>query len=171
MRAHNYRSKRGMVYTRKEYIKGTPNPRIVKFTTGTQNDEYDAILELKTKERVMIRDIALEAMRVTLNRNLARLLGEKTYQFTIVTYPHHVLRENRMMTGAGADRLQEGMRRGFGKIMGRAADLKKDQPIIAVKTFKEKIDLARKALITTASKVPKGAYVAVVDMESEINNS
>ena len=55
--------------------------------------------------------------------------------------------------------------------MGRAADLKKDQTIIAVKTFKGKVDLARKALITTASKVPKGAYVSVVDIESGINNS
>ena len=41
------------------------------------------------------------------------------------TYPHHVLRENKQATGAGADRVSQGMRCAFGKNVGTAARVKR----------------------------------------------
>ena len=52
-----------------------------------------------------------------------------------------------MLTGAGADRMQTGMSRAFGKTMGRAALVKPNQTlfIIGVKTKKEEAE-ARKLI-------------------------
>ena len=120
MKAKNLRSIKGQLYTRLEYIHGAPQSRITRFNMGTLKDDYNVILTLRAKERVLVRDRALEALRVNVNRLLQKKVGSQNYYFTILVYPHHVLRENKMMTGAGADRLQEGMRRAFGKPIGRA---------------------------------------------------
>ena len=48
-------------------------------------------------------------------------------------YPHIILRENKMIFGAHADRLQQGMRRSFGTAIGTAAKVEVDQTIITVK--------------------------------------
>jgi large subunit ribosomal protein L10e len=170
MKAKNYRSIRGQLYTRKEYARGSPQPRIVKYTMGTENEEYDTELLLKARERLLIRDNALEAVRVSANRNLEKLLGTN-YLLRIITYPHHLLRENKMMTGAGADRLQEGMKRSFGKIRGRAAAVNEGQAILSVKTFKGSAQVAAEALRIAASKIPKGADVVIAPIEGKREGS
>ncbi len=161
MKARNFRNVKGVPYTRQEFIHGAPQPRITRFNMGNWREDYEVVLELKANETIYLRDVALESIRVNVNRQLQKKIGTQNYYFTIVVYPHHVLRENKMMTGAGADRLQEGMRRAFGKPVGRAAAVRKDQTIARVFTFKNFIDVARKALKIGASKVPKGAYIHV----------
>lgn len=161
MKARNFRSVKGVPYTRQEFIHGAPQPRITRFNMGSWREDYEVTLELKAKETVYIRDVALESIRINVNRQLQKKIGTQNYYFTIVVYPHHVLRENKMMTGAGADRLQEGMRRAFGKPVGRAAAVRKDQTIARIHTFKNYVETARMALKIGASKVPKGAYIHV----------
>jgi len=69
------------------------------------------------------------------NRFIQELIGKEFY-LEVKIYPHHVLRENKMITGAGADRMQTGMSRAFGKTIGRAALVKAGQIIfiLAIKT-------------------------------------
>jgi len=165
MKARNFRNVKGVPYTRLEYIHGAPQSRITRFNMGTWRDNYEYVVELKAKETVYMRDVALESLRINVNRQLQKKIGTQNYYFTIVVYPHHVLRENKMMTGAGADRLQEGMRRAFGKPVGRAAAIDKDQTIAKVYTYGNFVDIARMALKIGASKVPKGAYVHVSKRE------
>ncbi len=165
MKARNFREIKGMPYTRLEYIHGAPQSRITRFNMGTLKDDYEVVLELKAKEQAYVRDVALEALRVNVNRLLQKKLGNQNYYFTIVVYPHHVLRENKMMTGAGADRLQEGMRRAFGKPVGRAAAVRRDQVIARVFTYKGNIEYAKKVLKIGGSKIPKGAYVDVKQLQ------
>ena len=45
------------------------------------------------------------------------------------TYPHQILRENKQATGAGADRVSQGMRLSFGKNVGTAAEFKGDRQL------------------------------------------
>ncbi|MHA2113057.1 MAG: hypothetical protein ACW98W_16390 [Candidatus Hodarchaeales archaeon] len=45
------------------------------------------------------------------NRYLTRSVGRENYHYRVCVYPHHRIRENKMMTGAGADRIQNGMRK------------------------------------------------------------
>ena len=83
-------------------------------------------------ERAQIRHSALEAARVATNRVLIdKLIND--YLMVVHPYPHMILRENKMIFGAHADRLQQGMRRSFGTAIGTAAKVEVGQPIITVK--------------------------------------
>ena len=164
MKAKNYRSIRGQLYTREEYIHGAPQPRITRFTHGEERPDYDVEIKLVANETVLVRDRALEAIRISSNKNLAKRVGSE-YLLKILVYPHHVLRENKMMTGAGADRLQEGMRRAFGKPIGRAAAVKRGQPFLIVKTYSRHVDKVREALKPAMMKFPKGARLVVEKIE------
>jgi len=142
-----YSRKKARAYTRKSkkrtksYIKTVPNSKIIKFKmgdiTGFDKGNYPITLKITSKEKVQIRDNAIEAVRQYLNRFLQVKLGKEFY-FEVKIYPHHILRENKMITGAGADRMQTGMSRAFGKTIGRAALVKPNQTlfIIGVKTPK-----------------------------------
>ncbi len=160
MKAKNVRSVDGKPYTRKEYIHKVPRSEIRKFEMGEDSSKYDAKITLHVNEKVKIRDNALEAVRVSVNRNLQKSLRNE-YCLRIKTYPHHILRENKLIFGAGADRMQEGMRKAFGKSTGRAAIVEEDQPILTVKTFEQNVDDVERALHVAKSKIPKGAHIEV----------
>ncbi|NIM46375.1 MAG: 50S ribosomal protein L16 [Nitrososphaeria archaeon] len=170
MKAKNYRSIRGQLYTRREYIKATPHIRIVKFEMGQENEDYDVELKVVANERVLMRDNALEALRISANKNLSRKVGSD-YHLKIVVYPHHILREHKYMTGAGADRLSDGMSHAFGKVVGRAAAINKGQAILSVKTFAENVENAMEALKVARSKVPKGAKILVATLAEKNKES
>ena len=52
---------------------------------------------------------------------MQRKSGRMGYHLKIRVYPHHIVRENPMATGAGADRVQDGMRKAFGKPVSSVA--------------------------------------------------
>lgn len=97
----------GPPYTRKEYIPGVPQPKITKYEMGNIKGDYDYVVELIVTEAGQIRHNALEAARVIANKLLSVKVGDLNYFMKIRVIPHHVLRENKMMAFAGADRLQE----------------------------------------------------------------
>lgn len=144
--------------TAKSYIKTVPNSKIVKFRmgdiTGFDNGKYPIQLNIHSKETVQLRDNAIEAVRQYLNRFLQEKLG-KDFYFEVKPYPHHILRENKMLTGAGADRMQTGMALSFGKTIGRAALVKAGQLIfiVGVKTPKHEAD-ARKLISSMKARIP-----------------
>jgi len=163
-KAAAYSKRKARPYTRKSkkrkksYIKTIPNSKIVKFIMGDQKGfeggKYSRVIEIKSKERVQIRDNAIEAVRQYFNRFIQIKIGKEFY-LEVKIYPHHVLRENKMLTGAGADRMQTGMTRAFGKTIGRAAFVKPNQTlfIIAVKTEKQEAE-ARKLIRSVKSRLP-----------------
>jgi len=148
-----YRHFSGPPYTRKEYIMGVPPPKISVFEMGDKKGQFNVILKLVTKESGQIRHNALEAARISSNKVMEENAG-KNYYLKVVVYPHHILRENKMMAFAGADRLQDGMRLSFGKPIGTAARVKEGQEIIIIKTTEEHLETAKKALKIAASKIP-----------------
>ena len=86
------------------------------------------------------------------------------YYFVVRPYPHHIIRENKMVAGAGADRIQKGMRRSFGKPMDRAARLKKNQALFTVYVYKGKSSEAavREAFRRARMKL-SGVFVMVAE--------
>ena len=74
-------------------------------------------------------------------------------------FPHQVLRENKQATGAGADRVSQGMRASFGKIVGTAARVQKNQAIITVDTFERNSAFVHDALRKAASKLPSSCTI------------
>lgn len=153
MKAKNYREIKGHAYTRKEYVRGSPQPKITKFTMGDTKSKFAYQALLIAQEGAQIRHNALEAARIASNRVLLDKLGN-SYLLRVVPYPHAILRENKMIFGAHADRLQDGMRKAFGKPIGTAARVKPNQTIIEVGVNKEGIEAAKEALKRGQNKLP-----------------
>ena len=61
-------------------------------------------------------------------------------------HPYHVTRINKMLSCAGADRLQTGMRHAFGKPNGLVARVRIGQPLISIRTKDDKKEVAIEAL-------------------------
>ena len=162
--ARCYKELKKPPYTRKEYIDGVPPPKITKFVMGNPNGEYDVKLELVSLEMAQIRHNALEAGRVIAHKYLSKNVGEDKYVFIVRQYPHHVLRENKMMAFAGADRLQDGMRQAFGKPIGTAARVYFGSVIAEVRVKKEHIEQAKEALRRLKSKLGINARVTISEI-------
>src|SRR6187551_1260666 len=152
MKGANYREPRGMPYVRREYIAGKPQSKIAKFSSGKVRNDYDFKLELLVNENIQIRHNALEAARLAVNKRLAQA-GEDTFFSKLKVYPHVLLRENKMIATAGADRLQEGMRRAFGKATGLAARVEPGRTIYEAHVTRDNLELAKKAFKVASSKV------------------
>ena len=122
--ASMYRDIDKPAYTRREYITGIPGSKIAQYKMGdrkTDPDDYPVQISLVVEESVQIRHGSLEAARLSANRHLIKEFGEGNYKMILRKFPHQVLRENKQATGAGADRVSDGMRQSFGKIVGTAA--------------------------------------------------
>jgi len=161
VRARNYRLVKGMTYSRKEYIHGVPMPKITKFTMGNTKGEFSHRVSLIAQSDAQVRHNALEAARVAVNKYLSSNLKATDYLFRILVYPHHVLRENKMMAFAGADRLQEGMRRAFGKPVGVAARVRSGQVVMYVEVNENALEIAKEALRRGAAKLPTPCRIAI----------
>ena len=77
------------------------------------------------------------------------------------TYPHQILRENKQATGAGADRVSQGMRLSFGKNVGTAARVQRGQTVISIKTEPENYLAAKDALRKANCKFPTPCTTSV----------
>lgn len=163
-KAYAYSKKHVVPYTRiskkrqKAYIKAVPPSKIVKFKMGDREGFEDGklqhVLTVVTSENIQIRQNALEACRQYVNKKLDEELSGQ-YFFRVVPFTHHIQRENKMLTGAGADRMQTGMQLSFGKTIAKAAILRKGAPIfvIAVTTPKA-VSFVRGVLKQIKSKLP-----------------
>jgi large subunit ribosomal protein L10e len=149
------------------YVRARPANRISRYTGGTQ-DVFAVKVHLIPRVDVQIRDAALESARQTSNRVLEGTLGKTGYFFQMKVYPHHIVRENPLASGAGADRLSTGMAHNYGKPIGIAAQVKKGQPIFTVKTNKENITLARQAMKRAAYKIPCTCSIVVEELKKKV---
>src|SRR4030066_1812319 len=165
MQARNYRHVKNRAYTRKKYARGFPPPKIVKFTMGDTKGQFQVEGQLIALERAQIRHSALEAARVATNRILMdKLLND--YYMNVHPYPHIILRENKMIFGAHADRLQQGMRRSFGRTIGTAARIEPDQTLIIVRVKASAIETAKKSLKRGSAKLPIPCRIIVEKIQS-----
>jgi len=157
----------GPPYTRREYIHGVPPPKITKFEMGNREvmESGEVKGELVMLEAGQIRHNALEAARIAVNKYLSSTVGDKNFYFRIRVYPHHVIRENKMMAFAGADRLQDGMRQAFGKPIGTAARVYPGTVVLEVWVRKGAEEHAKEALRRGASKLPLPSRIIVKNVK------
>lgn len=163
-KATAYSKKKVVPFTRvskrrqKSYIKTVPYQKIVKFSMGKENlynqGKLPHELTVVSTEKVQLRHNALEACRQYINKKLDIELGGQ-YLFKVIPFPHHIQRENKMLTGAGADRMQTGMQLSYGKAIGKAAILKPGSKIFFVAVPNERVvAFARKVLKQIKAKLP-----------------
>ena len=156
-----YRYVRGKPSTRREYMGGVPLSRITQFVLGNKTEKFPVRISLTSLEKCMVRHNALESARITVNRAMEKKVGTQNYRIEIRVYPHVVLRENKQATGAGADRVSQGMRASFGKIVSTAAVLKQDQIVMLIETTEEYVEESKKALRKAGMKIPSPCKVIV----------
>ena len=168
MHGECYRKGNGQPYTRKQYIKGKPQIKIAKFQGG-QSGDYDVSVQLLINEKMQLTHMAIESTRLTANKMLEKTTWETGYFSKLRIYPHVLLRENKMIAAAGADRLQEGMRRAFGKAVSLAARVKRGQCIMEMQVKKEHEEAAKKALKAACVKLPGTPTIRVVPLTKKKN--
>ncbi|MCX6747254.1 MAG: 50S ribosomal protein L16 [Candidatus Pacearchaeota archaeon] len=163
-RSSAYSKKTVVPYTRtskqksKAYVKTVPPSKIVKFSMGNLNlfreGKLQHILILATAEKIQIRQNAIEACRQYIHKKLDEELGGP-YFFRVIPFAHHIQRENKMLTGAGSDRMQKGMQLSFGKTIAKAAILRKNDPIFSAAVQSQKaVSFVRKTYKQVKSKLP-----------------
>jgi len=138
---------------RKSYVKGVPVSKIHRFEMGNRAKVFPTTMYLVSKQAVNMRNNAMEAARIAVNKELEKI-GAENYFLKILPFPHQIMRENPMATGAGADRFQTGMRLSFGKPIGTAARIRAGQRIMMIRIDKANEGVAKKALKIAASKIP-----------------
>ncbi len=149
-----YREQDRPPFVRKKYIHRQPASRIVSFDMGETAGKFDVEMSLIGLERCQIRNQALEAARIASNRHMTKFVGRKNYHLRMRVKPYHYLRENKMISGAGADRVQDGMRRAWGKVIGSAARVDTNQAIITIRTNPQFIKQSMRALKKASPKFP-----------------
>ena len=85
---------------------------------------------------------------------MTKQAGAANYHIKVRVYPHIVLRENKQATGAGADRISQGMRQAFGKAVGTAARVQPDQKLMSIWVGKPHVGAAKDALRRASMKFP-----------------
>ncbi|CAH1273224.1 large ribosomal subunit protein uL16-like [Branchiostoma lanceolatum] len=132
--ARCYRYCKNKPYPKSRFCRGVPDPKIRIFDLGRKKarvDEFPQCVHLVSDEYEQVSSEALEAGRICCNKYLVKHCGKDAFHIRIRVHPFHVIRINKMLSCAGADRLQTGMRGAFGKPQGTVARVKIGQPLIS----------------------------------------
>ena len=75
-------------------------------------------------EKEQLSSNSLEAARIAANKYMTKKAGKDAFHLRCRVHPWHCTRINKMLSCAGADRLQAGMRGAWGKPYEKAARVK-----------------------------------------------
>ncbi|NQU99050.1 50S ribosomal protein L16 [Candidatus Woesearchaeota archaeon] len=148
-------------YRSQQFVRAVPHNKVVKFEMGDLKKKFDYVVSLKSGADIQIRHNALESGRLTSNRLLEATCGKTGYKLKVLVYPHHVLRENPLAAGAGADRMSTGMKKSFGKPVGLAAQISKGQIMYQAFVDEEFLETGKKAIDRIKHKLPCSCSVVV----------
>ncbi len=132
-----YRYQKNKPYIKSRYCRGVPESKIRIFDVGAKKapvDLFPFVAHLVCDEKQQISSEALEACRVAVNKHLVKNIGKDNFHIRIRAHPFHVLRANKMLSCAGADRLSSGMRHSYGKPTGVAARVDIGQVLLSVRS-------------------------------------
>eukprot|EP01119_Soliformovum_irregulare_P023697 TRINITY_DN832_c0_g1_i1.p2 TRINITY_DN832_c0_g1~~TRINITY_DN832_c0_g1_i1.p2 ORF type:complete len:161 (-),score=45.03 TRINITY_DN832_c0_g1_i1:153-635(-) len=105
-------------------------------------------------EKEQLSSEALEAARICANKYISKFTGKDGFHMRVRVHPWHVLRINKMLSCAGADRLQTGMRGAFGKPTGTVARVDINQILFSIRTKEAAIPHAIEAFRRAKYKFP-----------------
>eukprot|EP00775_Hariotina_reticulata_P006623 gene6623-6851_t len=85
---------------------------------------------------------------------MTKFAGKEAFHLRVRVHPFHVLRINKMLSCAGADRLQTGMRGAFGKPQGVCARVQIGQILLSIRCKDNHAAVAAEALRRAKFKFP-----------------
>jgi len=152
-----YRFQNKKPFIKSRFCRGVPDSKIRIFDVGNKRagvDQFSYVVHLVSGEKEQLSSEALEAGRIACNKYLTKFAGKDAYHIRMRAHPFHVLRINKMLSCAGADRLQTGMRGAYGKPIGTAARIGIGQVIISVRVKPSNAKIAIEALRRSKFKFP-----------------
>eukprot|EP00178_Gracilaria_changii_P009054 TRINITY_DN2685_c0_g4_i1.p1 TRINITY_DN2685_c0_g4~~TRINITY_DN2685_c0_g4_i1.p1 ORF type:complete len:217 (+),score=7.56 TRINITY_DN2685_c0_g4_i1:125-775(+) len=155
--ARCYRYCKNKPYPKSRFCRGVPDPKIRIYDLGkkkTRVDDFPLCIHLVSDEYEQLSSEALEAGRICANKYLVKHIGKDSFHIRVRVHPFHVLRINKMLSCAGADRLQTGMRGAFGKAHGTCARVNIGQPIMSIRVRDQHQDHVVEALRRSKFKFP-----------------
>lgn len=155
--ARCYRQIKNKPYPKSRYCRGVPDPKIRIFDVGQKRrgvEEFPLCVHLVSWEKENVSSEALEAARIACNKYMAKHAGKDAFHLRVRAHPFHVLRINKMLSCAGADRLQTGMRGAFGKPTGTCARVSIGQVLLSVRCRDAHAAQAHEALRRAKFKFP-----------------
>jgi large subunit ribosomal protein L10e len=151
-------------YTRRDYVTGIPGSKIAQHQMGdlqADGDDYPVQISLVPEEECQLRHGSLEASRLSANRHLIKELGEGNYKMQLRKFPHQIIRENKQATGAGADRVSDGMRQAFGVPVGTAARIYPGERLFTAYCDVDQADTVKEAFRRAYNKITPPCKIVV----------
>eukprot|EP00054_Salpingoeca_dolichothecata_P031344 m.263197 g.263197 ORF g.263197 m.263197 type:complete len:215 (-) comp26837_c0_seq1:122-766(-) len=162
--ARCYRYCKNKPYPKSRFNRGVPDAKIRIFDLGRKKanvNDFPLCIHMVSNEYEQLSSEALEAGRICCNKYLVKNIGKDNFHIRMRAHPFHVLRINKMLSCAGADRLQTGMRGAFGKPQGKVARVNIGQPIISVRGKDAHKDHIIEALRRSKFKFPGRQLILV----------
>jgi len=162
--ARCYRYCKNKPYPKSRFCRGVPDPKIRIFDLGRKRatvDEFPLCIHLISDEFEQLSSEALEAARICANKYLVKSCGKDAFHLRVRAHPYHVVRINKMLSCAGADRLQTGMRGAYGKPQGTVARVNIGQVIMSVRVKDQHRAPVIEALRRAKYKYPGRQHVLV----------
>jgi len=162
--ARCYRYCKNKPYIKSRFCRGVPDPRLRIYDLGKKKatvEEFPCCVHLLSGELEQISSEALEAARVCANKYITKKAGKDSFHMRMRVHPWHVIRINKMLSCAGADRLQTGMRGAFGKPTGTVARVSIGQVLISVRCKETHQEHVVEALRRAKFKFPGRQKVVV----------
>lgn len=152
-----YRYQKNKPYPKSRFNRGVPDPKLRIYDVGKKKARFDVFptcVHLVCFEKEQITSEALEASRIACNKYMQTRVGREGFHMRIRVHPWHVVRINKMLSCAGADRLQQGMRGAFGKGLCKSARVAIGQVLMSVRVAPENVPEAKEALRRAKFKFP-----------------
>jgi large subunit ribosomal protein L10e len=152
-----YRYCKNKPYIKSRFCRGVPDPKIQIYDVGRKGgavEDFPLCVHLCSGEYEQLSSEALEAGRIVVNKYMTKIAGKDSFHLRVRLHPFHVLRINKMLSCAGADRLQTGMRQAFGKPTGLVARVNIGQIIFSVRSKESNLKHVIEALRRCKYKFP-----------------
>jgi len=165
--ARCYRYCKNKPYPKSRFNRGVPDPKIRIFDLGRKKanvDDFPNCVHMVSNEYEQLSSEALEAARIVVNKYISKVSGKDSFHMRVRLHPYHVLRINKMLSCAGADRLQTGMRGAFGKPTGVVARVNIGQIIISVRSADKHKHVVVEALRRSKYKFPGRQNIVVSNL-------
>lgn len=106
---HSYRYCKNKPYPKSRFCRGVPDPKIRIFDLGKKKasvEDFPLCVHLVSDEYEQLSSEALEAGRICANKYMVKNAGKDQFHIRMRLHPFHVIRINKMLSCAGADRYE-----------------------------------------------------------------
>lgn len=159
-----YRRLSTKAFVKSRFARGGPESKISIHDLGNKKAPAEALparINLISLESENIASEALESLRIACNKYMLKNVGKDNYHLRVCPHAMHILRINKMLSCAGADRLQTGMRGSYGKPYGMAARVFIGDHLVNIRTKEQFVAVAQEALRRGKNKLPGKQLIQV----------